>query len=155
MKKIISIILSMLMLLIYSPSECTVNASGSVFTDPERVPDEEFFGVWENDSWVVESKINYDYCEELKTVEEAVKNGDFTDSDLQVAKEYIISSFSSYEDSPGMLVDYYLGMAFSDKFLSIPEVCSAVNNVSREDVVKSFENVCPDTVYFLNGKENE
>lgn len=85
---------------------------------------------------------------------EAVKKGDFTDSDLQVAKEYIISSFSSYEDSPGLLVDYYLGMAFSDKLPSIPDVCSAVKKVSREDVVKSFENVYTDTVYFLNGKES-
>lgn len=84
-----------------------------------------------------------------------VKNGNFTDEDLLVAKEYIISSFSSYEDSPGMLTDYYLGMAFSDKFPSISDVCTAVKNVSREDVIKSFENVCTDTVYFLNGKESK
>ena len=77
MKKTISIILSMLLLFMSFPIVDVANASGSVFTDPERVTDEEFFGVWENDSWVVESKINYDYCEDLKTVEEAVKSGDY------------------------------------------------------------------------------
>jgi len=86
---------------------------------------------------------------------EAVKTGDFTDEELKIAKEYIISTFSSYEDSPGLLTDYYLGMAFSDKFPSISDVCSEIKNVSREEIIKSFENVSVDTVYFLNGKEGK
>lgn len=77
MKKIISLLLSLLMLLMSCPVVNIVNASESVFIDPERLSDENFFGVWENDSWVVESKINYDYCEDLKTVEDAVKSGDY------------------------------------------------------------------------------
>ena len=84
---------------------------------------------------------------------DAVKKGDFTDDELLVAKEYIVSTFSSYEDSPGLLIDYYIGMAFSDNFISHNEVCEKVKNVSREEIIKAFETVCTDTVYFLNGKE--
>ena len=90
----------------------------------------------------------------LKELED-VKNGNFTDDELSVAKEYIVSSFSAYEDSPPMLIDYYLGMAFSNSFPTISQVCSRVKQVTRNEIIKSFENVCVDTVYFLNGKENK
>ena len=85
----------------------------------------------------------------------AVKNGEFTDEELSIAKEYIISTFSSYEDSPGLMIDYYLGMAFSPNYPSISEVCDKVKNVTREEIIKSFKNVNVDTVYFLNGKEGK
>ncbi len=85
----------------------------------------------------------------------AVKNGDFTDEELLVAKEYIISSFSSYEDSPGLLIDYYMGMTFSDDFPTLSMVCEKVREVSRDAVLKAFESVKVDTVYFLNGKESK
>ena len=77
MKRIISIILSMTILMVSVSFVDVVSASESVFTDPGRLSDEEFFGVWENGSWVVKSKINYDYCQELKTVENDVKSGDY------------------------------------------------------------------------------
>ena len=85
----------------------------------------------------------------------AVKDGDFTDNELAVAKEFITSTFSSYEDSPGMLIDYYLGTAFSDSYPTLDDVCTGVKSVTRDEVIKAFETVCVDTVYFLNGKENE
>ncbi|MBR3932998.1 MAG: insulinase family protein [Clostridia bacterium] len=85
----------------------------------------------------------------------AVKNGDFTNDELNIAKEYIISSFSSYEDSPGLLIDYYLGAAFSSSYPSISEVCNKVKKVTKEDIINAFSNVCVDTVYFLNGKESK
>lgn len=86
---------------------------------------------------------------------QAVKNGDFTDDEIMIAKEYIISSFSSYEDSPGMLIDYYMGMAFSDDYPSISTVCEKVREVTRDDILTAFKSVNTDTVYFLNGKESK
>ena len=85
----------------------------------------------------------------------AVKNGDYTDEELEIAKEYIVSSFASYADSPGLLIDYYLGMAFSQNYPLIQEVCDRVKSVTREDITKAFSTVCVDTVYFLNGKESK
>ena len=80
--------------------------------------------------------------------------GNFTDEELEIAKEYIVSSFSSYTDSAGLLIDYYLGMAFSDNYPLISEVCDRVKQVTREDICNAFLNVSVDTVYFLNGREN-
>ncbi|MBQ6895199.1 MAG: insulinase family protein [Clostridia bacterium] len=112
-----------------------------------------------NGIMMIGSGIEFDKFEKTKDAIlkelNAVKNGDFTDEELSVAKEYIISTFSSYEDSPGLLTDYYLGMAFSDKFLSISDVCEKIKKVSREEIIESFKNVAVDTVYFLNGKEGK
>ncbi len=82
-----------------------------------------------------------------------VKNGNFTDEELAIAKEYIISTYRSYEDSPGYLADYYLACSFFDKLPSLAQACELVNAVSREGVLNAFSNVELDTVYFLNGKE--
>ena len=77
MKRLTSVILCMAILLISCPVVNAETFTESVFEDPGRYSDEDFFGVWENGEWTVESKINYDYDEQLKTVEEAVKNGDY------------------------------------------------------------------------------
>ena len=90
-------------------------------------------------------------CEEL----ENVKNGMFTDEELDVAKEYIISSYRSYEDTPGLLIDYYISLTYTPSLKSLSEACEAVREIKRDDVIKAFENVCLDTVYFLNGKEEK
>ncbi len=86
---------------------------------------------------------------------EKVRKGDFTREELDVAKEYIINSYKSYEDSPGLLVDYYLGKTFTPGLPSLARACDIVSNVTKEDVLKSFEKISLDTVYFLNGKEEK
>ncbi len=83
-----------------------------------------------------------------------VKSGNFFDADIEVAKEYIIGSYISYNDSPSLLTDYYLGMCFSDSLLSVEEAVEAVRKVSRQQILDAFSNVKLDTVYFLNGKES-
>lgn len=83
-----------------------------------------------------------------------VKGGNFTDEELAIAKEYIISTYRSYEDSPGYLADYYLACSFSDKLPSLTKACELVNEVTREKVLEAFSSVKLDTVYFLNGKES-
>ncbi|MBR2404959.1 MAG: insulinase family protein [Clostridia bacterium] len=97
---------------------------------------------------------NYNKTKDAVLAElENVRNGNFTDVELDVAKEYIISSYRSYEDNPGLLVDYYMGKIFTPTLLSLGEACEKVSEITRDDVVRSFKGVSLDTVYFLNGKE--
>ena len=97
---------------------------------------------------------NYDKTKDAILSElENVRNGNFTDDELDVAKEYIISSYRSYEDSPGLLVDYYMGKIFSSTLVSLGDACNKISKITREDVLHAFKGVSLDTVYFLNGKE--
>ncbi|MBQ4629643.1 MAG: insulinase family protein [Clostridia bacterium] len=90
-------------------------------------------------------------CEEI----ENVKCGKFTDEELEIAKEYIISSYRSYEDSPGLLIDYYISLTYTPYLKSLEEASECISRITKDDVLKAFEKVSLDTVYFLNGKEGQ
>lgn len=111
-----------------------------------------------NSLMLIGSGIEFDKYEETKTAILAeldnVKNGNFTDDEMNIAKEYIISSYRSYEDSPGALVDYYVGKCFVDDLPKLDEAVKLVSAVSRDEILKAFENVTLDTIYFLSGKED-
>ncbi len=84
---------------------------------------------------------------------DSVKNGDFTDSELDIAKNFIINSYNSYLDSPYMLKDYYYSQNFSENCDTLEQATEKVAAVSRADVVSAMKNVTADTVYFLKGRE--
>ena len=101
MKKIISLILSLLIIISCLPvtalakvSDNAYDAEGKyvyrtdtydfpMYGDPQRIPDEEFFGKWdaENEVWEIPSYFKYDNdpeaFPEFKPVMEAVKAGDY------------------------------------------------------------------------------
>ena len=52
-----------------------------------------------------------------------------------------------------MLIDYYLVNAFCNTIPELSKACDIVSKVTKDEVLKAFENVKLDTVYFLNGKE--
>lgn len=84
---------------------------------------------------------------------DAVKTGDFTDDELQIAKSFIVNSYNSFFDSPYMLRDYYYGQKFCTNKDSLEDAIDKVNNVTRQDIIDAFSYITADTVYFLKGKE--
>lgn len=106
---------------------------------------------------VVSSGIEFENYEkardEIFVQLDSVKNGDFTDEELSIAKSFIINSYNSYLDSPYMLKDYYYSMQFSKNVCPLEEAVARVEEVSREDVIEAVKNVSADTVYFLKGRE--
>lgn len=58
--------------------------------DRDPMSDEEFFGIWdeENEEWTLEGKLNYAYSEELTSVGEYVKKGEYDN-----AKNILLSYF--------------------------------------------------------------
>jgi len=63
------------------------------FTDTSSMTDQEFFGIWDSSSgqWITEGKINYRYTNsnDLRTVEEFVKKGDYSSAKEALRKYYI------------------------------------------------------------------
>lgn len=112
-----------------------------------------------NSLMLVGSGIEFDKFEKTRDAVlnelDCVKKGDFTDNELETAKEYIISTNKSLEDNPSMLADYYMGLRFTPDLLSLDEVSEKVKTVTREDIIEAFSNVELDTVYFLSGKESK
>lgn len=106
---------------------------------------------------LVSSGIEFENYEKAKSeIEKQLLNiakGDFTDEELEVARNYITNSYRSYKDSPYAMKDYYRGHCFCKNHDTIDEAIVKIEALTREDVVKTLSKVKLDTVYFLKGKE--
>lgn len=71
------------------------------FTDPLSMSDEEFFGVWDGDSWQTEPKWNYSFNEGMENLGEVVKeigvSGDYTK-----AKEELLNYFKGRKSNSSL-----------------------------------------------------
>ena len=94
------------------------------------------------------------YEKAIKVIKEQIedmKNGNFTDVDIQNAKKYIISSIDSIQEEQDTEITYYLGQELSDQFLTPEEYRKKIENVSKEEIVEIAKNVSLNTIFFLRG----
>lgn len=93
---------------------------------------------------------NYDKA--LKIVKEQLdqmKNGDFTDEDVEIIKKGLIDAIKTIDDEQDTEVLYFFGQEFSKNPLNIEEYINRVSKVNKQDVLKIAQNVNIDTIYFL------
>ena len=93
---------------------------------------------------------NYDKA--LITIEkqiEDIKNGEFTDEDVNNSKELLISTIRSISAEQDAEITYYYGQELSEKFVSIDEYLEKINNVKKEDIKEVAKDIEVNTVYFL------
>ena len=82
---------------------------------------------------------------------EAVKNGDFTEEELLLAKKSLKNAYSELDDSPAALEGWYLTRRLAGLSSTHESVCSDFMSVSKDDVVSVANKIKLDTVYFLEG----
>ncbi len=82
-----------------------------------------------------------------------MKEGSFTEDELEIAKDFIVNQYRSYLDSPYMLRTFYLNQIRSGKVDTIDKAIEKVRAVSADEVVDAFSKITLDTVYFLKGRE--
>lgn len=108
---------------------------------------------------MISSGIEFDKYKEAKKEIlfqlEAVKKGFFDENELEIARDFVISQYQSYLDSPYLLQSYYLGLALSGNTDTIADAVEKVRAVTTEDVVRAFCKIGLDVVYFLKGKEGD
>ncbi len=106
---------------------------------------------------LVSSGIEFENYEKAKTeIEKQLKNiagGDFTDEEMEVARNYIINNYKSYKDSPYAMKDYYRSQCFSGNYDTIDEAIEKISKITKAEVLDALSNVRLDTVYFLKGME--
>lgn len=84
---------------------------------------------------------------------QACVSGEFTDQELEAGRRAVVSSLTSCVDSQGRLEDYWLAQNTAEMTQNPGELASAVEKVTREQVVAVAEKMELDAVYFLKGKE--
>ena len=82
---------------------------------------------------------------------EACQRGEFTEQELEAAKQAILSQLKSTHDSPGAIEGFYGTAALSGMPLTPEEYIREVEKATAEDVAWAAKQVKPHTVYFLRG----
>ncbi len=85
----------------------------------------------------------------------AMKKGEFSDADLQNAKNSIIRSLKSVESNLGSLNGYVFSLVFSNENLTQEETVELIKNVTRQEVIDFADTVNPELVYILKAEDTE
>lgn len=100
---------------------------------------------------------------EIKNYEKAIEiikdqlnqmyNGDFSEEDIESAKQLIYASFKSIPDAQDSELTYYFAQELSEKFVSLDENIEKIKAVTKEQIIEIAKKVQINTIYFLTGKE--
>lgn len=83
-----------------------------------------------------------------------MKKGKFEDDDIIKAKITYINSLKELEDSADSLISLYAGIEYLNSD-TLEDRFTKINQVSREDVIKLASKIHLDTIYLLEGEEDE
>lgn len=97
---------------------------------------------------------NYEKAMEIirKQLED-MKNGVFTEEDIENAKKGIVSGIKSIDDEQDTEITYCYGQELTDTKTSLDEYIENVQKVNKDDIIKIAQAVTVNTVYFLKNKE--
>ncbi len=100
---------------------------------------------------------------EIKNYEKAVSiikdqlqqmlTGDFTEEDLESAKQLIYASVKSIPDTQDGELMYYFSQELSNKFVSLDKYIDNIKKVTKEEIIKIAPKMKINTIYFLTGEE--
>ncbi len=82
-----------------------------------------------------------------------MKNGEFSEEDLNNAKTTIIATIDFIPDEQDTQISYYFGQEFAGRVVSIDEYKKIIENITKDKVIKLAKNIQLHTIYFLKGKE--
>ena len=85
----------------------------------------------------------------IKEQLEAMKNGDFTEADIENAKKYVQAGIRTTVEEQDAELTYYFGQELSDKFTTLEEYGQKIEKITKEDIQKVAQNVKINTIYFL------
>ena len=91
--------------------------------------------------------------EEILHQLDLIRAGDFTDAELDAAKQSLTNAYRQLEDSPGGLESYWLGRMLMGSGAAIPlsESIRRVANVTRGEILRVAAAVTVEVTYFLEG----
>lgn len=98
---------------------------------------------------------NYEKAMEIirKQLED-MKNGIFTDEDIENAKKGIMSGIKSIDDEQDTEITYFFGQELTNTKTSLEEYMAKIQKVSKQDIIKVAKSVTVNTVYFLRDNES-
>ena len=85
----------------------------------------------------------------IKKQIEDMKNGDFTDEEIENAKNGIIASIKTIDDEQDTEITYYFGQELSETKTSLEDYIKNIQKVNKADVLEVAKQISINTIYFL------
>lgn len=93
---------------------------------------------------------NYDKAFDIiKQQIEDMKKGDFTEEEIENAKQGIIAAIKSIDDEQDTEITYFFGQELSKNGLDIEAYMDRISKVNKQNVIDIANRVSINTVYFL------
>lgn len=93
---------------------------------------------------------NYNKALEIiNTQLENMKNGKFTDEDIQSAKNLIFATINNIEEEQDTEISYYFGQELAKKDVTIEEYKNKIEQVTKEQIQEVANSIKTNTIYFL------
>ena len=86
---------------------------------------------------------------------ESMKQGDFTETELENAKQSILRSLYGMTGSLGSIHGYMIGQELLNDSVTVEENIEFIKNVSRNEVIALANTVKPELEYILGGENDE
>lgn len=85
----------------------------------------------------------------IKQQIEDMKKGDFTDEEVENAKQGIIAAIKLIDDEQDTEIMYFFGQELSKEKLNIDQYINRISKVNKQNVVDIAKKISVNTVYFL------
>ena len=82
---------------------------------------------------------------------DAVKNGNFTEEDIEDAKRSMRNSYKELDDSPHALCSWFLSRILMGNEKTPDEAVEKLMKVTKDEIINAANKVELDTVYFIKG----
>lgn len=92
------------------------------------------------------------YEKALNIIKEQIddmKNGKFTEEDIENAKKAIVSTILSIEDEQDTEISYFYGQELTDKKIYVDEYLEKVQNITKSQIIDIANRVSINTIFFL------
>ncbi len=91
----------------------------------------------------------------IKQQLEDMKNGNFSEEDLQHAKTTIIATIDFIPDEQDTQISYYFGQEFTGQMVTPEEYKKKIETITKDQVVQLAKNIKLHTIYFLKDEDKE
>ncbi len=80
---------------------------------------------------------------------EQMKNGDFSEQDIEEAKKGIVATIKTIDDEQDTQITYYFAQELSQDTITVEEYEQKIKDVKKEEIVNIANNTQINTIYFL------
>ena len=85
----------------------------------------------------------------IKEQIESMKNGDFSEEDIENAKKTIVSNIAGISDEQDTEIIYFLGQELCNSSVSLEEYAEFIQSVNKNEIEDFAQKIKVNTVYFL------